>query len=99
MIVVAKLVGGCSIDDLRCALCLGLGFPLAQVWARHGFQDKSLGATQLWELYMTLLKAETGFCQLKGTLGLRPNFHQLEDGLDGHMLMPSPPVYGTLRAA
>jgi hypothetical protein len=61
--------------------------------------DKSLGATQLWELYMTLLKAEAGFCQLKGTLGLRPNFHQLEDRVDGHMLMPLPPGYGTLRAA
>ena len=36
--------------------------------------DKSLGATQLWELYMTLRKAKTGFCQLKGTLGLRPKY-------------------------
>jgi len=33
--------------------------------------DKSPGATQLWELCMTLLKAEAGFCQLKGALGLR----------------------------
>ena len=49
--------------------------------------DKSLGATQLWELYMTLLKAEAGFCQLKGTLGLRPNFHQLEDRVDGHIFI------------
>jgi hypothetical protein len=45
--------------------------------------DKSLGAAQLWELYMTLLKAEAGFSRLKGTLGLRPNFHQLEDRADG----------------
>ena len=30
--------------------------------------DKSLGATKLWELYMTLLKAQGGFAQLKGTL-------------------------------
>jgi transposase len=49
--------------------------------------DKSLGATQLWELYMTLLKAEAGFCQLKGTLGMRPNFHQLEDRVDGHIFI------------
>ena len=49
--------------------------------------DKSLGATQLWELYMTLLKAEAGFAQLKGTLGLRPNFHQLEDRVDGHIFI------------
>ncbi len=45
---------------------------------------------------MTLLKAEAGFSQLKGTLGLRPNFHQLEDRVDGHMLMPLRPCYGTL---
>jgi transposase len=37
---------------------------------------------------MTLLKAEAGFAQLKGTLELRPNFHQLEDRVEGHMLMP-----------
>ena len=49
--------------------------------------DRSLEATQLWELYMTLLKAEAGFRQLKGTLGLRPNFHQLEDRVDGHIFI------------
>jgi transposase len=49
--------------------------------------DKSLEAAQLWELYMTLLKAEAGFAQLKGTLGLRPNFHQLEDRVDGHIFI------------
>ncbi len=49
--------------------------------------DKSLGAPQLWELYMTLLKAEAGFRQLKGTLGLRPNFHQLEARVDGHIFI------------
>ena len=37
--------------------------------------DKALAAEALWELYMTLLKAEKGFQMLKGTLGLRPNFH------------------------
>jgi len=41
--------------------------------------NKSLGAAQLWELYMPLLKAEAGFGELKGPLGLRPNFHQLEN--------------------
>jgi hypothetical protein len=49
--------------------------------------DKSLGSTQLWELYTTLLKAEAGFAPLKGTLGLRPNFHQLEDRVYGQILM------------
>ncbi|MFQ3226600.1 MAG: transposase, partial [Lentimonas sp.] len=40
--------------------------------------DKQLDADQLWQLYMTLLKAERGFRMLKGSLGLRPNYHQLE---------------------
>ena len=49
--------------------------------------DKALAATELWELYMTLLKAEAGFCMLKGSLGLRPNYHQLEDRVDGHVFI------------
>ncbi len=48
---------------------------------------------------MTLLKAEAGFLQLKGTLGLWPNFHQLEDRVDGHMSTPSLPGCDTIRAA
>jgi len=35
---------------------------------------------------MTLLKAEASVGQLKGTLGLRPNFHQLKDRGDGHTI-------------
>jgi transposase len=49
--------------------------------------DKGLGAAELWGLYMTLLKAEAGFKMLKGSLGLRPNFHQLEDRVDGHIFI------------
>ncbi len=49
--------------------------------------DKTLEAPQLWSLYMTLLKAEEGFCMLKGSLGLRPNYHQLEDRVDGHIFI------------
>jgi transposase len=49
--------------------------------------DQTLGAPQLWSLYMTLLKAEDGFALLKGTLGLRPNYHQLEDRVDGHIFI------------
>lgn len=49
--------------------------------------DKTLEAPQLWSLYMTLLKAEEGFCMLKGSLGLRPNYHQLEDRVDGHVFI------------
>ena len=36
---------------------------------------------------MTLLKAEVAFAQLKGTLGLPPNFHQLEGRVDGHIFI------------
>ena len=34
-----------------------------------------------------LLRAEKGFSALKGTLGLRPNFHQLEGRVDGHIFI------------
>ncbi|MBC8876065.1 MAG: IS1634 family transposase [Planctomycetes bacterium] len=49
--------------------------------------DKTMDAETLWELYMTLLEAEKGFRMLKSTLGLRPNFHQLEKRVDGHIFI------------
>jgi len=49
--------------------------------------DKDMEATRLWELYMTLLKAERGFRMLKSELGLRPNYHQIEDRVDGHIFI------------
>jgi len=49
--------------------------------------DKVLSAPELWDLYMTLLKAEEGFSMLKGALGLRPNYHQLEERVDGHVFI------------
>jgi len=49
--------------------------------------DKDMDAAELWGLYMTLLKAESGFRMLKGTLGLRPNFHQLEHRVDAHIFI------------
>ena len=49
--------------------------------------DQTLEAETLWELYMTLLEAEKGFRMLKGSLGLRPNFHQLEKRVDGHIFI------------
>ncbi len=52
--------------------------------------DKTLEAETLWELYMTLLEAERGFRLLKGTLGLRPNFHRLEQRVDGHIFITWP---------
>ncbi len=49
--------------------------------------DQSVDAITLWELYMSLLKAETGFRMLKSALGLRPNHHQLEGRVDGHIFI------------
>jgi transposase len=49
--------------------------------------DQAFAADVLWNLYMTLLKAEEGFKLLKGTLGLRPNFHQKEHRVDGHIFI------------
>lgn len=49
--------------------------------------DQTVDATTLWELYMSLLKAESGFRMLKSSLGLRPNHHQLEQRVDGHIFI------------
>lgn len=49
--------------------------------------NQSLEAENLWYLYMTLLKAERGFKMLKGSLGVRPNYHQLEHRVDGHIFI------------
>lgn len=49
--------------------------------------DRKLEPAQLWNLYMTLLKAEDGFRMLKGSLGLRPNFHQLERRVEAHIFI------------
>ena len=49
--------------------------------------DQAFDADVLWNLYMTLLKAEEGFKMLKGTLGLRPNFHQKETRVEGHIFI------------
>jgi transposase len=46
-----------------------------------------MDAQQLWRLYMTLLNAEDGFRCLKSDLGLRPNFHQKEFRVDGHVFI------------
>ena len=41
----------------------------------------------LWRLYMTLLRAENGFQMLKGSLGLRPNYHQLDGRVEGYIFI------------
>ena len=48
--------------------------------------DQANGSAQeIWNLYMTLSKAEDGFRTLKGDLGLRPNYHQTADRVEGHI--------------
>ena len=50
--------------------------------------DRSeLSAQRLWELYVLLSRAEDGFAALKGDLGLRPNYHQLEGRVDAHIFL------------
>lgn len=49
--------------------------------------ERSLSASQTWQLYMVLLQAEEGFACLKGTLGLRPNFHQLGHRVEAHIFI------------
>ena len=46
-----------------------------------------LDGPTLWRLYMTLLRAENGFQMLKGSVGLRPNYHQLDRRVDGHIFI------------
>ena len=77
--------------------------PLAVTWSRvdetYAADDELLGcyvlrtdrqnlsAPELWSLYMGLTKAEEGFRALKSSLGLRPNYHQIEDRVEGHVFL------------
>lgn len=49
--------------------------------------DQQLGAARMWSVYMTLLQAEEGYACLKGSLGLRPNYHQLEERVEAHIFI------------
>ena len=50
--------------------------------------DRSeFSAEQLWGFYVLLSRAEEGFAVLKGDLGLRPNYHQLEHRVDAHIFV------------
>jgi transposase len=42
---------------------------------------------KLWEIYMMLGEAEACFRCLKSEAGLRPNFHQEENRIDGHIFI------------
>ena len=48
---------------------------------------QDLKAPEFWSLYMGLTKTEEGFRALKSSLGLRPNYHQLEERVEGHVFI------------
>lgn len=49
--------------------------------------EQTLSETELWQLYISLSKAEEGFKMLKSYLGLRPNPHQKEERVDAHVFI------------
>jgi len=79
------------------------GEPPTLTWRRHDEQyaadDDLLGCyvlrtdrddldgDELWHLYITLGRAESGFRALKGDLGLRPNYHRVEERVDAHVFI------------
>jgi len=46
-----------------------------------------LNQQEIWRLYMMLTRVENAFRDLKSYLGLRPNFHQKENRVDGHIFI------------
>ena len=46
-----------------------------------------LSDNEIWNVYMTLTKAEDGFRCLKSDLGLRPNYHHIAPRVDGHIFI------------
>jgi transposase len=44
-----------------------------------------LNAPQIWQIYMMLTRVEAAFRDLKTVLKLRPNFHQIEKRVAGHV--------------
>jgi len=46
-----------------------------------------LNQQEIWHLYMMLTRVENAFRDLKSYLGLRPNFHQKENRVDGHIFI------------
>ena len=48
---------------------------------------KDLSAENIWEMYTMLTRIESAFRDLKSYLGLRPNYHQKEHRVDGHIFI------------
>jgi transposase len=49
--------------------------------------ERTLSKHELWKLYISLTRAESGFKALKSDLGLRPNPHRKEDRVDAHVFI------------
>ncbi|MDP8221373.1 MAG: hypothetical protein P9X26_08510 [Candidatus Stygibacter frigidus] len=48
---------------------------------------KDLKSDEIWNIYVMLTRVEKAFRDLKTYLGLRPNYHQLEDRVDEHIII------------
>ena len=46
-----------------------------------------LNDEEIWKLYAMLTQIENAFKNMKSCLGIRPNFHQIEDRVDTHMFI------------
>jgi len=46
-----------------------------------------LNEKEIWDLYNTIRKVESSFRSLKSELKMRPNFHQNENRIDGHIFI------------
>lgn len=46
-----------------------------------------LSDKEIWETYVMLTRIEYAFRCMKSTLGLRPNFHQIENRVDAHLFI------------
>ncbi len=46
-----------------------------------------LSDKEIWETYIMLEQIEYAFKSMKSSLGLRPNFHQIEERVDAHMFI------------
>lgn len=55
-----------------------------------------LSDDQIWKTYVMLTRVENAFRSMKSSLGLRPNFHQIEQRADTHLFI-SVPAYHILH--
>jgi hypothetical protein len=49
-----------------------------------------LSEKEIWELYISLTDVEDSFRSMKGELGLRPNYHQKDHRIMGHLFITVP---------